>query len=290
MQLSLDFMSNNCYSSTGSSSRALGSQEDVEELMCPSTFSLPKSMPLQQRAAEQFCSPLNNDIKYYHGTTTLAFVFNGGILMAVDSRASMGSYIGSNSVRKVVTLSDYMLGTIAGGAADCSFWQRNLSLQCRMHDLREGKRITTAAASKLLSNTIYGYRGRGLSMGIMIGGWDEKLGPSLYYLDDDGTRLKGKLFSVGSGGTYAYGVVDREYRPDLTEDEAVELGKRAIFHATHRDAYSGGVINVFIINQNGWTQRWKGDMNEIYYGPYLADKAAAARQGAAGAQAMDVSA
>jgi hypothetical protein len=47
---------------------------------------------------------------------------------------------------------------------------------------------------------------------------------------------------------------------------------------------------VFIINQNGWTQRWKGDMNEIYYGPYLADKAAAARQGAAGAQAMDVSA
>jgi len=90
--------------------------------------------------------------------------------------------------------------------------------------------------------------------------------------------------------TYAYGVVDREYRPDLTEDEAVELGKRAIFHATHRDAYSGGVINVFIINQNGWTQRWKGDMNEIYYGPYLADKVAAARQGAVGAQAMDVSA
>ena len=249
--------------------------------------------------------------------------------MAVDSRASMGSYIGieilsksikillcdtkpkpkvihlyhhlnnfvlfcfvcllntgSNSVRKVVNLSKYMLGTIAGGAADCAFWQRNLSLQCRMHELRENKRITTASASKLLANQIYGMRGRGLSMGIMIGGIDDKLGPSLYYLDDDGTRLKGNLFSVGSGGTYAYGVVDREYREDLTEDEAVELGKRAIFHATHRDAYSGGVINVFIINKDGWTQRWKGDMNEIYYGPYSAEKKAKAE---AGEKAMDVS-
>jgi 20S proteasome alpha/beta subunit len=29
----------------------------------------------------------------------------------------------------------------------------------------------------------------------------------------------------------------------MTVDEAIELGKRAIMHATHRDAYSGGVNN-----------------------------------------------
>ena len=33
------------------------------------------------------------------------------------------------------------------------------------------------------------------------------------------------------------------YREDLTVDEAIELGKRAIVHATHRDAYSGGTNN-----------------------------------------------
>lgn len=33
------------------------------------------------------------------------------------------------------------------------------------------------------------------------------------------------------------------YRKDLTYDEAIELGKRAIVHATHRDAYSGGINN-----------------------------------------------
>ena len=42
---------------------------------------------------------------------------------------------------------------------------------------------------------------------------------------------------------YAYGVLDSGYKWDLTVEDAYELGKRAIYHATHRDAYSGGVVN-----------------------------------------------
>jgi len=207
-----------------------------------------------------------------HGTTTLAFVFNGGVLVAVDSRASMGSYIGSGTVKKVIEISRYLLGTMAGGAADCSFWERNLAFQCRLHELREGKRISVAAASKLLANTVYSYRGMGLSMGTMICGWDETKGPSLYYIDNDGTRLKGERFSVGSGATYAYGILDNGYRKDLTLEQAIELGKRSIYHATNRDAYSGGTINVYCIEEKGWTKYFSADMNELHYGQYALEK------------------
>ena len=65
----------------------------------------------------------------------------------------------------------------------------------------------------------------------------------MFYVDSDGTRLEGNLFSVGSGSTFAYGVLDSEYRFDMTTEEAIDLGRRAIYHATHRDAYSGGSIN-----------------------------------------------
>jgi len=51
------------------------------------------------------------------------------------------------------------------------------------------------------------------------------------------------MFSVGSGSTYAYGVLDTGYRYEMSVEEARELGKRAIYHATHRDAYSGGCVN-----------------------------------------------
>lgn len=113
---------------------------------------------------------------------------------------------------------------------------------CRLYYLRNGERISVSAASKLLSNMMLQYRGMGLSMGSMICGWDKK-GPGLYYVDDRGTRHSGQMFSTGSGNTYAYGVMDSGYRQDLSPEEAYDLARRAIVYATHRDNYSGGVVN-----------------------------------------------
>lgn len=45
----------------------------------------------------------------------------------------------------------------------------------------------------------------------MIAGWDPQ-GPGLYYVDSDGQRTKGQVFSVGSGSLYAYGVLDEGYK------------------------------------------------------------------------------
>ena len=73
-----------------------------------------------------------------------------------------------------------------------------------------------------MAGYVYSYKGYGLSMGTMVAGWD-RTGPQLYYVDSDGSRLRGHKFSVGSGSTYAYGVLDRQYRPDLTVEEACEL-------------------------------------------------------------------
>lgn len=112
----------------------------------------------------------------------------------------------------------------------------------RLYELRNNERISVAAASKLLANMVYDYKNMGLSMGTMIAGWDKK-GPGLFYVDSDGARLVGNLFSVGSGSTYAYGVLDSHYHFDMGLEEAIELGRRAIYHATHRDAYSGGSVS-----------------------------------------------
>lgn len=85
----------------------------------------------------------------------------------------------------------------------------------------------------------------------MIAGWD-KTGPALFYVDSDGTRLKGDLFSVGSGSTFAYGVLDQGYRWDLTDEEAQELGRRSIYAAGHRDAFSGNTNNLYHVKEDGW--------------------------------------
>jgi len=206
-------------------------------------------------------------IDFAHGTTTLGFVYKNGIVIAVDSRSTQGNYIASQSVKKVIEINSYLLGTMAGGAADCSFWERHLGMKCRLYELRNKERISVAAASKLLGNIVYQYRAQGLSMGTMIAGWD-KTGPNLFYVDSDGTRVKGDLFSVGSGSSFAYGILDSHYKFEMETEDAIELGRRAIFHATHRDAYSGGMINVYHISKEGWTKISANDSNELFWEKY----------------------
>ena len=87
-------------------------------------------------------------------------------------------------------------------------------------------------------------------MGTMFTGSD-KQGAHLYYIDNDATRLKGRLFAVGSGGTFAYGVLDTNYRYDMTLKEATELGIRAITSATYKDSASGGVVRVYHVTNDG---------------------------------------
>lgn len=67
---------------------------------------------------------------------------------------------------------------------------------------------------------------------------------------------------MGSGSTFAYGVLDSGYRWDLTDEEAQELGRRSIYAAGHRDAYSGNSCNLYHVKEHGWTylgktQRWR---------------------------------
>lgn len=96
----------------------------------------------------------------------------------------------------------------------------------------------------------------------MISGWDES-GPRLFYVDSDGSRMEGDKFSVGSGSTFAYGVLDSFNVGTLSFEDAIDVARRSIFHATHRDAYSGGsvngtrgcyVIKCSICNQQGWLE------------------------------------
>jgi len=235
----------------------------------PTSFDIPNVADPAQFCRNNFASVSGNKdahqtLKFAKGTTTLAFKFNEGIIVSVDSRSTMGAYIASGTVQKVIEINPFLLGTMAGGAADCSFWERQLGLQCRMYELRNRKRISVAAASKLLANTMNSYKGYGLSMGTMVTGWDET-GPQLYYVDNDGTRLKGNMFSVGSGSTYAYGVLDVYYRPDLTVEEAIDLGKRAIYHATYRDACSGGINNLYHVTKDGWKKIHAIDVNDMHY-------------------------
>ncbi|RIB09803.1 proteasome component PRE2 [Gigaspora rosea] len=237
-----------------------GSYDAVKEFSQP-VFEIPA---VQNANCTDEKSDSECRIKIEHGTTTLAFKFQGGIIVAVDSRASAGNYIASQTVKKVIEINPYLLGTMAGGAADCQFWQRELGRHCRLYELRNKERISVAAASKLLANMVYPYKRMGISMGTMVTGWD-KTGPNLFYVDSDGSRYKNDVFSVGSGATFAYGVLDSGLDYELSTNDAIELGRRSIYQATYRDAASGGSVRIYHVEKEGWKFIGLYDVGKLHW-------------------------
>ena len=54
---------------------------------------------------------LGDDVtRGFHGTTTVAFQYEGGTVCCVDSRASLGTFVGS-SAEKIIPISRKVLGT-----------------------------------------------------------------------------------------------------------------------------------------------------------------------------------
>ncbi|CAJ0561470.1 unnamed protein product, partial [Mesorhabditis spiculigera] len=211
------------------------------------------------------------NLQFRKGTTTLAFVYEpatpndkGGIIIAVDSRASAGEYISSKSVMKVLDIGDRMVATMAGGAADCQFWTRVVAKYCTLYELREKTPITVAAASKYFANALYEYKGQGLSVGSMVCGFDKR-GPAIFMVNSEGDRSQLKVCSVGSGSLNAYGILDNHWKAKMTDEEAKALGWRAIMHATYRDAGSGGVCNLVHITPDSKIRYPGRDVSQLYY-------------------------
>lgn len=51
---------------------------------------------------------------------------------------------------------------------------------------------------------------------------------------------------------------------EVVDEEAYELGRKAIYHATHRDAMSGGYNNLYHVKEDGWHVIYHTDVKELH--------------------------
>ncbi|KAI7693522.1 hypothetical protein SSS_05788, partial [Sarcoptes scabiei] len=96
-------------------------QELIENEHHPFNLSIPR-ISLNLNSLYDASNPSKKiAMKFNKGTTTLAFVYKGGVVVCADSRATGGQYISTQHCKKIIVINDFLLGTMAGGAADCSY-------------------------------------------------------------------------------------------------------------------------------------------------------------------------
>ena len=109
------------------------------------------------------------------------------------------------------------------------------------------------SAATLMSNILNQRKFYPYYVQLILGGYDDT-GGYVYALDAAGGAIPDKYSSAGSGSPYVFGVLEDNYRDDLTSNEGIDIAIRAITAAKSRDSASGGEINIAVISKDGFKQ------------------------------------
>jgi len=193
----------------------------------------------------------NVEEKILHGTTTVAIKVKDGVVLCADMRASAGYFIANNNTMKIQKIERHVGLTLAGGVADAQNIVDVLRYHANLHRVQTNEPITINSLARLTALMFHQNRGYPFIADILIGGYDET-GPALFNIDMFGSVEKKNYVTTGSGSPVAYGLLEEEYRDDLSLDEAKTVALRAVKAAITRNIGTGDGINIALIDKNGF--------------------------------------
>lgn len=192
----------------------------------------------------------NTNIKT--GTTCIGLIYKDGVILAADMRVT--SYkIDSDGFQKVFELSNTIVATVSGGAADAQLFMRVIKGELKLIELKTERKALVSEAAMILNSFQYnGIRSSGSIVGLILGGFDMRKGITLYNLGPDGTIIPHEGYiTTGSGSIYLKGVLDTEYTENMTEKDALALIEKSFKVAFKNDNASGGGFNAKVITSSG---------------------------------------
>ena len=193
----------------------------------------------------------NVEEKILHGTTTVAIKVKDGVVLCADMRASAGYFIANNNTMKIQKIERHVGLTLAGGVADAQNLTDILRYHANIHSIQKNENIPIKSLARLCSLVFHQNRGYPFIADILLGGYDRE-GSILFNIDMFGSVEKKSYVTTGSGSPVAYGVLEDEYRNDLTVDDAKAIALRAVKAAIVRNIGTGDGINVATIDKNGF--------------------------------------
>ncbi|KKN09930.1 hypothetical protein LCGC14_1041620 [marine sediment metagenome] len=196
---------------------------------------------------------LSNNVeeKILHGTTTVGIKASDGVVLCADMRASAGYFIANNNTMKIQEIDDHAGMTMAGGVADAQNITDILRYHANIHRIEKQEPIPIKSLTRLTSLIFHQNRGYPFIADILVGGYDNA-GPALFNIDMFGSVEEKTYVTTGSGSPVAYGLLEEEYRDDLTVEEAKVIALKAVKAAIIRNIGTGDGINVSIIDKDGF--------------------------------------
>jgi proteasome beta subunit len=184
------------------------------------------------------------------GTTTIGVVCKDGVILASDTRVTMGYFIAHHKGKKIYQIDEHLAMTIAGNVADAQKAVDILKANARLYQLNYERPMPINTAARVLANLLFSTRYAPLVTQVLVGGVDDT-GPHVYNIDPFGSVTEEKCISTGSGSPIALGVLEDKYKQDVKIKEFTPIVIKAVKSAMKRDTASGDSFDVVIIDENG---------------------------------------
>jgi proteasome beta subunit len=186
------------------------------------------------------------------GATAIGITYQDGIVLAAEKRISYGNFVVNKNTRKIFPITDQVASACAGMVADMQVLARQVEALAKIRKLETRREMATNSVAKLMSVIMFERRYFPLLTQVIVGGVQTT--PEIYTLDPLGSLLPDNYAAVGTGAELALGLIDSEYKKNMSEDTSKKLAIKAIKSSVQRDSASGDGIDILTITKKGIEQ------------------------------------
>ncbi|GAA6035122.1 hypothetical protein JCM8097_006373 [Rhodosporidiobolus ruineniae] len=182
------------------------------------------------------------------GTTIVGCLYDKGIVLGADTRATEGPIVADKNCEKIHYISEHIRCCGAGTAADTELHVATtnmISSNIKLHELSTGRPPLVATAMTMLKQYLFQYQGH-VGAALVLGGIDPT-GPHLYTVAPHGSTDKLPYVTMGSGSLAAMAVFETSWVPNMTRQQAIDLVAEAIESGIWNDLGSGSNVDVCVI-------------------------------------------
>ena len=188
-------------------------------------------------------------------TTIVGVVVKDGVVVGTESQASGGMFIASKTAQKLFKINNFSCATISGGVADCQYVISMIQANSNLKQVEDEEVPDPKYIASITRNILFSGRSYFLCMMIIGGYSEEEKKRKLYGVDLLGALFEEEKFiSFGSGSPFALGVLEADWKPNMTKEEGIAVIKSAISSSRERDAGSGHAFQICTIDKDGFKQ------------------------------------
>ncbi len=187
--------------------------------------------------------------QFMPGATAIGITCSDGIVLAAEKRVSYGNFVVNKTTKKVFSITPSVAAACAGMVADMQVLVRQVAALSKIRRLETRREVATNSVAKLMSVIMFERRYFPLLTQVVVGGIDPN--PRIYTLDPLGSLLPDDYAAVGTGAEMALGVLDAEYKKDMTRTAAKNIAVKSIMSSIQRDSASGDGIDLLVISKKG---------------------------------------